>query len=288
MPGMREPAIVVIIRASTASRGKKSPGVPSMTRFASAAIAALMVCLCSAAHADEGMWTFHGFPFAKANAALKTSLDQAWLDRVRSATVRLVELHRPFVSAEGLILTNHHCVEACLAEQSSKEKSFVEDGFLAKTREEEKKCQTQVADVLVGMEDITAKISAATAGKDEAAANEARKATLTQLEGRMRDADQAEVPERHAVRGRPVLALQVQALHRRAPGVRARGRHRGVRRRPGQLPVPALVPRHGLLRAYEDGKPAEAGLTSSRSTSPVPPPAKRCSSRAIPAPPTAC
>ncbi len=64
-----------------------------MTRFVCAAVAALMVFLCSAARADEGMWTFHGFPFAKANAALKTNLDQAWLDRVRSATVRLVELH---------------------------------------------------------------------------------------------------------------------------------------------------------------------------------------------------
>ena len=158
-----------------------------MKRLAYAAFAALMVC-ASASRADEGMWTFHGFPFAKANAALKTSLDQAWLDRVRSATVRLSNCTASFVSGEGLILTNHHCVEACLAEQSSKEKSYVEDGFLAKTREEEKKCQTQVADVLVGMEEITAKISAAIAGKSEAAANETRKATLTQLEKECEDA----------------------------------------------------------------------------------------------------
>src|SRR3982751_354451 len=158
-----------------------------MNRFSCAAIAALMVCLCSPSHADEGMWTFHGFPFAKANAALKTNLDQAWLDRVRSATVRLSNCTASFVSGEGLILTNHHCVEACLAEQSSKEKSYVEDGFLAKTREEEKKCQTQVADVLVGMEEITAKISAATAGKTEAAANDVRKSTLTKLEGECED-----------------------------------------------------------------------------------------------------
>src|SRR5215203_5765035 len=149
-----------------------------MTRLVSAATAALLVLLCSPAPADEGMWTFHGFPFAKANAALKTSVDQAWLDRVRSATVRLSNCTASFVSPEGLILTNHHCVEACLAEQSSKEKSFVADGFLARTREDEKKCQTQVADVLIGMEEITAKISAATAGKAEAAANEVRKSTL--------------------------------------------------------------------------------------------------------------
>jgi V8-like Glu-specific endopeptidase len=128
------------------------------------------------------MWTFHGFPLDKANTALKTKLDQRWLDRVRTATVRLSNCTGSFVSANGLILTNHHCVASCLADLSSKEKSLLEDGFLAKSREEEKRCQTQVADVLVGMEDITAKISAAIAGKDEKAANDARKSTLTQLE----------------------------------------------------------------------------------------------------------
>jgi hypothetical protein len=153
-----------------------------MTRLLCAAGAALMVILCSTARADEGMWTFHGFPFDKANSALKTRLDQAWLDRVRNATVRLSNCTGSFVSGTGLILTNFHCVESCLAELSSKEKSLVDDGFIARTPGEEKRCQTQVADVLVGMEDITNKVAAAIAGKDEQAASEARKATLTQLE----------------------------------------------------------------------------------------------------------
>src|SRR5262245_51853184 len=153
-----------------------------MARWMYLVSAALLVSFCQTVNADEGMWPFHGFPFTKANAALKTSIDQAWLDRVRSATVRLASCTGSFVSGEGLILTNHHCVESCLAELSNKEKSFVDDGFLAKSREEEKRCQTQVADVLTDMEDITAKISAATAGKDDSAANDARKAALTQME----------------------------------------------------------------------------------------------------------
>ena len=73
-----------------------------MTRFVCAALAALMVFLCArSARADEGMWTFHGFPFAKANAALKTNIDQAWLDRVRAATVRLANCTATFVSAKA-------------------------------------------------------------------------------------------------------------------------------------------------------------------------------------------
>ena len=158
-----------------------------MTRSLTAAASALLVMLCSAANADEGMWTFHGFPFDKANSALKTRLDQAWLDRVRSATVRLSNCTGSFVSGNGLVLTNHHCVESCLAELSSKEKSLVEDGFLAAKPADEKRCQTQVADILVGMEDISPKVAAAIAGKDDKAANEARKATLTQLESACED-----------------------------------------------------------------------------------------------------
>jgi hypothetical protein len=141
-----------------------------------------MVFLASPAKADEGMWTFHGFPFDKANSTLKTSLDQKWLDRVRNATVRLSNCTGSFVSGNGLVLTNHHCIAACLAELSSKETSLLEDGFLAARASEEKRCPTQVADVLVGMEDISGKVAAAVSGKDEKAASEARKATLTQLE----------------------------------------------------------------------------------------------------------
>ncbi len=153
-----------------------------MTRLLCAAGSALMVMICSAAHADEGMWTFHGFPFDKANSALNTKLDQKWLDRVRNATVRLSNCTGSFVSGNGLILTNHHCVASCLAELSSKEKSLVDDGFLASRPADEKKCQTQIADVLVGMENVTDKVASAIAGKDDKAASEARKATLTSLE----------------------------------------------------------------------------------------------------------
>src|SRR5690606_9583902 len=128
------------------------------------------------------MWTFHGFPLDKANSTLNTRLDQKWLDRVRNSTVRLANCTGSFVSGNGLILTNHHCVVSCLADLSSQEKSLVEEGFLAARPADEKRCQMQVADVLVGMDDITGKIAAAIAGKDEKAASEARKTTLTELE----------------------------------------------------------------------------------------------------------
>jgi hypothetical protein len=41
------------------------------------------------------------------------------------------------VSPEGLIVTNHHCVQGALKFNSTKEKNLLENGFLAKTRQDE-------------------------------------------------------------------------------------------------------------------------------------------------------
>ena len=245
--------------------------------------------MCSRANADEGMWTFHGFPLAKANAALKTQLDQAWLDRVRSATVRLSNCTGSFVSSEGLILTNHHCVESCLAELSSKEKSLVEDGFLAKTREEEKRCQTQVADVLTAMEDVTAKVSAATAGKDGDDRERRAQGHADAARKRLRSASEAA----SARRSRCTKAANTGSTSTSVtPTCASCSRRRRASPRFGGDPDNFQFPRWcldmGLLRAYEDGKPATLGQLPARSTSPVPRPAIPCSCRAIPAPPTAC
>jgi hypothetical protein len=229
-----------------------------MTRWIYAATAALTVLLCAPAHADEGMWTFHGFPLEKTNAALKTKLDQAWLDRVRTATVRLSNCTGSFVSSEGLILTNHHCVEACLAELSSKEKSLVEDGFLAKTRDEEKRCQTQIADILTATDDITGKIAAVTSGKDEKAANDARKAVLTQLEQECEKASDGKLKCQAVTLyegGQYWLYKYKRYTDLRivfAPesGIAAYGGD------PDNFQFPRWCLDMGVLRAYENGKPA--------------------------------
>jgi hypothetical protein len=230
-----------------------------MTRFTCAAAAALMVFLCSAAHADEGMWPVHGFPFAKANSALKTKIDQAWLDRVRLATVRLANCTATFVSNEGLMLTNHHCVESCLADLSSKEKSLVEEGYLAKTRDEEKKCQTQVADVLIGMEDITPKVSAAIAGKDETTANDARKATLTQLEG---DCEKQHAPQKCQTVTLYQGGQYWLYKYKRYTDVRIvfapEASIASFGGDPDNFQFPRWCLDMGILRVYEDGKPAKS------------------------------
>ena len=132
--------------------------------------------------ADEGMWTFDNFPSTTVQTTYGAEVTPAWLDHVRSSTIRLTNCTASFVSPDGLILTNHHCVESCLAELSSKNNSLIDRGFLAQDRRAERRCSTQLADVLVGTENITQAVAKAIQGLDDSAANGARKRVLTDLE----------------------------------------------------------------------------------------------------------
>lgn len=132
--------------------------------------------------ADEGMWTFDNFPASAVKQTFGVEVTPAWLDHVRLSTIRLTNCTASFVSPKGLILTNHHCAESCLAELSTKDKSLVELGYLAADRAHEQRCSMQLADVLVGMENVTDTVSKAIAGLDDKTANIARKKMLTTLE----------------------------------------------------------------------------------------------------------
>lgn len=151
-----------------------------MRRMLLTALAAMFTTI--PALADEGMWTFDNVPAATIKQKYRADITPAWLDKVRLSTVRLANCTASFISPDGLILTNHHCAESCLAQLSSKDKSLVEDGFHAADRASEKRCGTQVADVLVEMENVTDKVAKAVAGLNDTAANDARKKTLTTLE----------------------------------------------------------------------------------------------------------
>ncbi|MEX0734008.1 MAG: S46 family peptidase [Steroidobacteraceae bacterium] len=151
-----------------------------MKRFAIAALAALASC---AATADEGMWTFDNPPRAAIAEKYGVTLDAAWLDRVREGTVRLDGgCTGSFISAEGLVLTNHHCAEACIANNSTPENDLVSAGFLAATREKETRCDDASISVLLETEDVTAQVAKATAGVAANAVVEARRRELTRLE----------------------------------------------------------------------------------------------------------
>jgi hypothetical protein len=137
----------------------------------------------AAAHADEGMWTFDAFPAAKMRADYGWAPDQAWLDRVQNAAVRLTGgCSASFVSDAGLILTNHHCVAGCAEEHSTANNNILKNGFITRTRGEEKKCAGQQAEVVTSIRDVTPQVKTAIGSATGEPAVKARSAIVAELE----------------------------------------------------------------------------------------------------------
>jgi hypothetical protein len=143
----------------------------------------LLLGVASVAVADEGMWTFDNFPQAAVKQKYGVDIDAAWLGRVQRSIARLEGgCTGSFASPDGLVLTNHHCAMACISSLSSASDNLVDQGFNSGSRAGERRCPGGLISVLVGTEDITAKVNAAIAGMADAQANTVRKQTLSRLE----------------------------------------------------------------------------------------------------------
>jgi len=112
--------------------------------------------------ADEGMWMPHqmkDLDLIKLGLAMNPdSLFKKDGTGLMSAVVNLGGGTGEFVSPDGLILTNHHVAFGAIQRASTKEKDYLENGFLARTQSEEIPAQGYTADVLLGYEEVTAKI----------------------------------------------------------------------------------------------------------------------------------
>ena len=226
-----------------------------------AAVAGVLALMAtpSTARADEGMWTFDNFPIQTVNDKYGTRIDQAWLDRVRNAAVRIQGCSASFVSDQGLILTNWHCVVGCAQELSSPEQDYVKNGFLTANREEEKRCPGQTAEVLVDIVDVTDRVLAAGAGLEGAAFNAARTAETNAI-------------QTEACAGDPKFNCQVISFYRGGRYAMYKFRRYDDVRLvfapenqaaffggdPDNFNFPRYALDAGFLRAYEDGRPVES------------------------------
>ena len=132
--------------------------------------------------AEEGMWTFDNFPIARANAALGTRIDQAWLDRVRLSSVRFGGCSAGIVSPDGLVLTNNHCVATCVANLSTAARNYAETGFTPARREDEPRCPGSLAEVLISISDVTPRMRGAGGSLSGQAFTAARDAEAARIE----------------------------------------------------------------------------------------------------------
>ncbi len=112
--------------------------------------------------ADEGMWMPHQMQSLNL-AAQGLQMDPANLYKkdgtgLMSAVVGLGGGTGEFVSADGLILTNHHVAFGAIQRASDKEHDYITDGFLADSLAAEIPAAGYIADVLLGYDDVTAVI----------------------------------------------------------------------------------------------------------------------------------
>jgi Peptidase S46 len=137
-----------------------------------------------AVNADEGMWLLNDPPRQRLNDKYGFDLTNDWLEHARLASIRLNSGGSgSFVSADGLLVTNHHVGADCLQKLSPKDKDYLRDGFLARNRSDELKCPDLELNVLLSIEDVTERVDAAvTAEMSPPKAFAARRAVMAAIE----------------------------------------------------------------------------------------------------------
>jgi hypothetical protein len=151
--------------------------------------AALLLAAPPAIHAEEGMWTFDNPPVKLLQAKYGFTPTHAWLDHLRLSSVRLNDGGSgSFVSPNGLLLTNHHVARGQLQKNSTAGHDYVRDGFYAATPDQEMKSPDLEVNVLVAMQNVTARVQGAARGiSDEAKALKARDAEIAAIEKESKD-----------------------------------------------------------------------------------------------------
>jgi hypothetical protein len=159
--------------------------------LAAAALGAAVAFLWATdVQSDEGMWLLDAPPRKLLQKRHGFELSDAWLERARKGSVRFNSGGSGgFVSADGLIVTNHHIAADALQKLSPKGKDYLRDGYRARTRKQELKCPDLELNVLQEVVDVTAKVNAAVKpGMSPADAAAARRAALARLEKESADA----------------------------------------------------------------------------------------------------
>jgi hypothetical protein len=150
---------------------------------------ALLFALVTPMCAEEGMWTFDNPPLKELADKYNFHPTQEWLDHLRLSSVRLNDGGSgSFVSPNGLLLTNHHVARGQLQKNSTPEHNYVRDGFYAATPDQEMKTPDLEVNVLVALQDVTARVQDAAKGaKDDAGALKARDAEIAAIEKESKD-----------------------------------------------------------------------------------------------------
>ena len=159
----------------------------SLSRFA---IITALLLAAFPLRADEGMWLFSNPPVAQLKQKYGFDASEAWLQHLQRSAVRFNSGgSASFVSADGLVITNHHVGFGAIQKLSSSEKDLVRSGFLARTLAEELRNLDSELNVLVSIQDVTARVNAALPSQaSPAEAFAARRRIIAEIEKESLDA----------------------------------------------------------------------------------------------------
>jgi len=134
--------------------------------------------------ADEGVWLPNQFPAGAVQAKYGFRPSTDFLKHLQTSAVRFNNGGTgSFVSPDGLLFTNHHVGADCVQKLSSPGHDFIQDGFSASTRAEEKRCPDLEVNVLLNTADVTSKVTEGVT--DQTSAPEAarvRRSNIAKLE----------------------------------------------------------------------------------------------------------
>jgi hypothetical protein len=125
------------------------------------------------------MWTFEYPPLEYFGQAYGFRPDNAWMDDARLSSLRMsTGCSASFVSADGLVMTNHHCSRTALVSIQEDGEVLLDAGFFAPTLGDERKVPDVYFDQLLEIRDVTTDIhtvmDAASTDKDRVAARDAK------------------------------------------------------------------------------------------------------------------
>ncbi|HEX5443578.1 MAG TPA: S46 family peptidase [Pirellulales bacterium] len=133
--------------------------------------------------ADEGMWLINEPPRKLLNERYDFEPSDDWLAHVQRASVRFNSGGSgSFVSADGLVMTNHHVGADALQKLSTAEHDYLQEGFFAADRDDERKCVDLELNVLMSIEDVTDRVNEAVRKAGAGDARQARRAVMNTLE----------------------------------------------------------------------------------------------------------